>query len=331
MVVSLLFLCCGTILFAIGGMAVCRGAALLTQDLGFTPLVIGLVVLSGGAALPELFLLVRARALGGADLAVGGILGGGVALMSLILGGVALFRPLDCPPKVVVRDGGAVLLIALISMLLLAAGGLGHFDGVLLLVLYAGYTVLVHLTDRRRVARRSVAEAHAHAHVLALGSSRFDITVGLFVVLLGMIAIMMAGHLTVSGALALARLTHLPHFALGVSVVAWCLVVPQAVVLWAGTRHSMADIAFGQIMGTAVINLTLAPGLVALFSPLALSGNFAIDLIALAVFPVLLAIIVATGWRLTAPRAIVLIGAYGLYLVVLAMRLNLLSYLPIQF
>lgn len=332
MVVSLLFLSCGAVLFAIGGMAVSRGSALLAQELGFTPLVIGLVVMSGSAALPELFLLVRAHALGGTELALGGIFGSVVALLSVIVGAVALFRPLDCPPKVVIRDGGVVLLIALIGLLLLLiGGGWGRLGGVLLLLLYGGYTALVHLTDRRRVAKHSVAEVHARAHVMALGVTRFDITVGLFVVLLGMIAIMMAGHLTVSGALAMARLTHLPQFALGVSVVALCLAGPQAVVLWAGTRHSGADIFFGQIVGAGVLNLTLAPGLVALFTPLPVTGTFAIDLIALAVLPVLLGLTVASGWRLTAPRAMVLIGAYACYLVVLAMRLNLLSYLPTQF
>lgn len=328
MAISVLFMCCGVILFLIGGVAIARGAAQLARTLGFPPLVVGLVTLAAGGGMPELFLLARAQALGGGDLAVGAVFGSAVTLMTLVPGLIAVaVRPLDCPPKNIARDVGALIVVALLAMLPATGMVSARVGGILLFVLFAAYLWLIHASDRRCSARQSVAVAQAEA--MAVSHTGFP--VGVFIILLGMIAVMMAAHLVISGAVILAQISGLPHHALGGTLVALLLAAPQAAILWVVSRKSACDIFFGQLAAAAVFNLTLVPGLAALLGQMRLGAAYLPVLCLLVLCCLVLAGGVVGRWRVSRKTGYVLLGAYSIYLVVLAVRLNLLSYLPIHF
>lgn len=327
MAISVLFMCCGAILFLIGGVAIARGAAQLARVLGFAPLATGVVTIIAGGGVPELFLLVRAQALGGPELAVGAVFGSAVAFLTLVPGIAAVaLRPLDCPLKVVVRDVGTLAAVTLLVIPLASGLVPPQVGGGLLLVAFAAYLWLVYRSDRRRPAHQSVMVAQAEA----MAANRGGFSVGVFIVLLGMIAVMMAAHLVVSGTVVLARISGLPHTLLGGVLVALLLGLPQAVILWSTCRRSGYDIFFGQLVAAAVLNLTLVPGLLGLSGCLRFEGLSVPALCLQGIFCLVLAAMVAGRWRISRKQGYVLLGAYSIYLVTLAVWLNLLSYLPIH-
>lgn len=328
MAISVLFICSSVILFLAGGLAIARGAAQLARVLRFAPLVTGLVTIIAGGGVPELFLLVRAQALGGPELAVGAVFGSAVAFLTLVPGIVAIaFRPLDCPLKVVVRDVGMLGAVTLLVIPLSCGLVPPRVGGGLLLVAFAAYLWLIFTSDRRRPAHQSVLVAQAEA----MAASRGGFPVGVFIVLLGMIAVMMAAHLVVSGTVVLARISNLPHALVGGVLVALLLGLPQAAILWGSSRKCGYDIFFGQLVAAAVCNLTLVPGLLGLSGFLRFEGVSVPTLCLQGIFCLVLAAMVAGRWRISRKQGYVLLGAYSIYLVTLAVWLNLLSYLPIHF
>ncbi len=95
----------GVLLLLLGSEALLHGGIGLSQRLGLSPLLIGLVVVSAATSAPELAVALSA-AKANPDIALGCVVGGTIVNILLILGLGALLRPLPSPPKVVFRDGG---------------------------------------------------------------------------------------------------------------------------------------------------------------------------------------------------------------------------------
>ena len=119
------------------------GAVALGRDLGVSETVIGLTVVAAGTSLPELVTSVVAAARKEPDVAVGNIVGSNIFNVSCILGVSSTITPLT---------GGQIELVDLIALVVssvilvpMAWTGfvLQRWEGVVLLVAYGGYSVLL--------------------------------------------------------------------------------------------------------------------------------------------------------------------------------------------
>jgi cation:H+ antiporter len=321
------FAVCGFLLFAIGSIAIAHGGAVITRDLGFSPLTIGLVVIATAASMPALFVLWQAKTVGATDLAVGGVVGGAIFALTLLLGLCAQVRPLECPPKVMVRDFGVLLLVA-VSFLVLAIFGIrGRLAGAVLLAIFFGYLALSLYADRRRAAAHSVVRAHAER--LEMGG--IDISGGVFVAALGVIAMMLGAHLTLTGGQALAHQFDLPQYAIGLTVVAACVSLPELFVVLAGASRGRSDVLVGYTVILGIFSLACMLGVGLLVLSVRVSRVFIVDGLFLVGFCVMVPLTAAVHWRLSRPRGVLLILCYAVYLLVLALRLHLLSLALPQF
>ncbi len=135
-------ICLGILLWAADLTA--RSGAQLATRWGVSPLVIGLTLTSVGTSLPELATNVAAGTRGtlgddASGLALGNVIGSNLALLTLLLGVSALVRPIPTPQGLVRREGTALLVLYLVAGLLGADGLLGPYDGAILLTGYASY------------------------------------------------------------------------------------------------------------------------------------------------------------------------------------------------
>jgi cation:H+ antiporter len=326
MTVTYWFIFFSFVSFAVGSIAAVRGSAVVARKIGLSPQAIGLVVVAAATSTPELFVMLRATAAGKPDLALGAIIGSSILTLTFMLGFGALIRPLSSPPKVVLRDGGVLLLACLTYMFFAHNEVLARRDGAMMLLLFALYVALACYTDWRRSAEHSVARARANA----LENSRLNFFGAVFVMVLGLVAVMLGAHLAVAGSLALARGYGLPEYAAGLTVVALAVSLPELFVILGGVFRGRINIAVGQVITASIFNLTVVLGLAAVIAPLAVSRAFlfADNLILLGICAVL-PLILAMRWRLSRPRGLFLVLCYGGYLTFLAIRLNLLT-VPLQ-
>jgi cation:H+ antiporter len=323
------FLFFGFAMFALGSQAAMRGGAAAARALGLTPLPIGLLVIPAAASLPALFVTFHAVDTGMPDFAVGGIIGGAILSLLLLQGIGALIHPLASSPKLVFRDG-SLLIVACLALVLFAANGrLSPLEGVILLALYGFYLLLGFATDWRRSAEHSVARERA----LALErSGKLGLSGGLFVAALGVVAVLVGAHFTIAGGAALARDYDLPPYAVGLTLVALSITLPEFLVVTGGAMRGRADIAIGQTAGSNIFNLLFVFGSAAAIRPLTVAGPVArADLYVLAVVAALLPLVLVLRWRLSRPRGFFLVLGYGFYLAFLGWRLQSLSLPAVKF
>lgn len=308
----------GLALLLFGSEAIVRGGVALGRALNLSPLVIGLLVISAGTSAPEFAVSMQAAYAGAPDIALANVVGSNILNLLLILGLAALIRPLPSSPKVVMRDGGAMVLSAAALALMAQGGTITRAQGAAMLGAFVLYMVVIFFSDWRRSSEHSVPCARAMER-LQSGEPQSGAS-GLFHVLFGLVGLTVGAHFTVAGAEAVARAFDLSPAMVGLTVVAFGASVPELVVTLVAAARGQTQLAIGHLIGSNVFNALGAVGGAALFSPLKVDPHLSSDLLAMAGASALLVPLLVSRWRLTRSRGALLLLAYACYLVFLAWR-----------
>src|SRR6266571_7922355 len=140
----------GTILLLQGADWFIDGAGDLAGTLGISILVLG--VLLAGLEPEEMLTAAIASARGAPALAVGNVIGTNVTIVTAALGLSALISPMIID-RSVRRQALIATLVSVIPVVLLFLGVVTQLEGVLLLVVFVGYTAFLFRTDREAMKR----------------------------------------------------------------------------------------------------------------------------------------------------------------------------------
>ncbi|MBI1329401.1 MAG: calcium/sodium antiporter [Alphaproteobacteria bacterium] len=315
----------GLLLLIAGSETVLRGGVGLAGALRLSPLLIGLLVVSAGTSAPELVVSLNAAVKGAPDIAVGNVIGSNIVNILLILGLGALIRPLPAPPKVVWRDGLAMLLASGALLVIARMGFLSSQCGWVLIAGFVLYVVVAFITDWRRTTGDSVAAARASE----LMRSELRLGVSLFLLIFGLAALYVGARFVVNGGIVLARDFHIPESVIGLTVIAVGTSLPELVTTIVASVRRQSGLAIGNLIGSNIFNILLVLGATATIHPIAIALDFArLDVWVMAGAALLLIPLMATGWRVTRPQGFLLVLLYVCYMAYLAWREGLLILPP---
>ena len=247
---------CGALYF--GAEWLVRGAASIAASLGVSPLVVGLTLVSLGTSAPELVVGAFAALEGETGLLFGNVMGSNLANIGLILGTVAVIRPLAVADRMVTRDVPIMLLISLCTLPLLADRRVDRTEGVILMALLVVYVAFTFYTADDEEDLPDIADPEgdaARARVL---------TANLGWVALGALGLGFGGKAIVEGASYLASALGVSAEVIGLTVVAVGTSLPELVTSVVAAARQQADIAVGNIVGSNVFNLTAVLGVATL-------------------------------------------------------------------
>jgi cation:H+ antiporter len=95
----------GLAMLTIGGELLVRGSVRVAEQLGVSPLLIGLTLVGFGTSTPELVTSVQAALIGSPGIAIGNIVGSNIANILLILGVSGLIFPIAVEGKALGATG----------------------------------------------------------------------------------------------------------------------------------------------------------------------------------------------------------------------------------
>ncbi|HHA2654740.1 TPA: sodium:calcium antiporter, partial [Stenotrophomonas maltophilia] len=126
-----------------GARLVVGAAADFGAALGWTPLLVGLLPVAIGTALPEVATAIAAARRGHGDMVLGHVLGSSVVNLLLVIGAMAVLQPLALPASFVRLELPALLAFALVLYPMLRGDlKISRGEGVILLVAFVGWFVL---------------------------------------------------------------------------------------------------------------------------------------------------------------------------------------------
>jgi cation:H+ antiporter len=314
-----LLLLAGLAVLVLGGEGLVRGASDLARSHGVSPLAIGLTVVALGTSAPELAVNVSAALSGNTDISFGNIIGSNLANMGLVVGAIALIRPVVIETSVVRREIPMMLLATGVALTLgadtwLATGPNVYTrgDSLALLLLFCVFLYYV-LADVRsqRDSDRYLEDLRQTS--TKIGESRIPLRSATLVVL-GAAALVAGARLTVDGATGVALALGISETLIGLTVVAIGTSLPELTASVVAALRGQTDLAVGNVVGSNILNLCLVLGATGVMRPIPVPEGGVVDLIATVLFSLLL-LGVCTTYRHQIMRGegVLLLVGYLLY------------------
>lgn len=267
----------------------------ITEKTRLSPALVGLTVMSVGTDLPEIANSLVSSASGHGDINVGDSMGSVVTQVTLVLGLLILFAGGVKPNKSFVLSVGSATFFACVTVWILVQDNeLGRADGVVLVSLWIGGTLL--LGSHELSPRKQSTE----------GQVRVLADVGKTLGWLGLVGAFAIG--VVQSFLKLTEVFGIPEFVGSFVALSIGTSLPELVVDWSAIRRGASSMAVGDVFGSSFVDATLSVGIgPALFGSL-LSSDVRAGVLYSAIGVLLVTLMVARSkhynWRLALPLLI---------------------------
>ncbi|MQX35764.1 calcium/sodium antiporter [Roseospira navarrensis] len=307
----------GFVLLVLGGEGLVRGAVSVARRLGVSPLLIGLTLVGFGTSTPELVTSMQAALAGSSGIAVGNVVGSNIANILLILGLTALIRPVLAHPVAFGRDGPMVVLAAVVAMAVTMLGVVSRTSGLMMVLLLIAYVTITYLRERKQPD--ASADMHT-AEADAAGSAPMGLFPSLLFLFGGMVLVVLGARLLIDGAVAIAAGLGVSDTLIGLTMVAVGTSLPELTTSIVAAVRGQGDVAFGNIIGSNIVNVLGVLGVVSIVTPIAIPAEIAaFDIWVMLGATAALVLAVVTGWRVSRREGAVLLLGYAAYLGWLAM------------
>ena len=295
-----------------------EGSSSIAKKLKVPPIIIGLTIVAMGTSLPETAVSVTASLVQNNELAVSNVVGSNIFNLMFVIGVCSILTSIMVQKATVVRDiplslGCALFLLVLgISGLGDKAGmTLGHADGVIFLIVFAGYIfTMVRSAMKARAAGQKVeiegVEECDNMKELSYGKS-------ILFLIVGAAAIAFGGDLTVDTASRIAIELGMSQTLVGLTIVSIGTSLPELVTAVVAARKNEVDMAVGNAVGSNIFNILMVLGISSAISPVALIRENIIDIVLLMVFSVMVWIFAGTRKKIERKEGIIMVVVYLVY------------------
>jgi len=311
----------GLLLLILGGEFLVRGAVQAAGRLGVSSLVIGLTLVGFGTSTPELVTSVQAAHGGSPGIAYGNIVGSNIANLLLILGISATLTPIATTSRVLKRDGGFMLLVAVLFAAIAAVSVMRTLIGVGFLAALAGYIFIAVRQERTATTEhgaaydRSLAIQKADPALAPAQAHGRSFAVSLLMAIGGLGVVVLGGYILVEGAVNLARAFGISETMIGLTIVAVGTSLPELVTSIMAAIRKEADVAFGNIIGSNIYNILGIGGLTAVIAPTRVPPEIVgFDNLVMIGVSVLVVAFAYTGKRIHRREGALLLAGYIAYL-----------------
>ena len=295
-----------------------EGSSSIAKKLKVPPIIIGLTIVAMGTSLPETAVSVTASLVQNNELVVSNVVGSNIFNLMFVIGVCSILTSIMVQKATVVRDIPLSLGCALFLLVLGVSGlgdkagmTLGHADGVIFLIVFAGYIfTMVRSAMKARAAGQKVeiegVEECDNMKELSYGKS-------ILFLIVGAAAIAFGGDLTVDTASRIAIELGMSQTLVGLTIVSIGTSLPELVTSVVAARKNEVDMAVGNAVGSNIFNILMVLGISSAISPVALIRENIIDIVLLMVFSVMVWIFAGTRKKIERKEGIIMVVVYLVY------------------
>ena len=260
----------GIVCLVVGANQLIKGASNIAKKMNISNIIIGLTIVSLGTSLPELIVTIISATKGTTDLIIGNILGSNVCNLLLILGIMAIIKPVEIDEKT--RKVHIPILV--LATILVFVMGLGiligeklkivRIDGIILLILgilYFAYTIYEGIKDK------DISQIQDEKSKSNLLNSFINILIGSMLLKYG-------GDFVVDAATSIATQLHISERVIGLTIIGIGTSLPELTTSIIALIKHDDEIAVGNIIGSCIMNLLLILGIGAIISNLDFGYSF---------------------------------------------------------
>ena len=323
-VLVLVFLVIGFVLLIKGADFFVEGSSSVAKRLHVPSIIIGLTIVAMGTSLPETAVSVSASIAGNNELAVSNVVGSNIFNLMVVIGVCAMIATVNVAKETIQRDiplslvcAGLLLLFGIIGVGDKTGMTLGHFDGVIFLIVFAGYIFYM-----IKIALKASKEGKK---VDIEGGTDEDIKLisvpkSIVFIVGGAAAIAIGGDVTVDAAARIASDLGMSQTLIGLTIVSIGTSLPELVTSIVAARKNEVDMALGNAIGSNVFNILMVLGIASAISPITIINENSIDLCVLIVFTVCVWLFSGTRKKIGRIEGLCMVALYAAYAVYIIIR-----------
>lgn len=281
MIIDIILLIVGLVLILGGANYLTDGAAAVARRFGMSDLMVGLTIVAFGTSAPELTISIMSAIDGNTGIAIGNVVGSNIFNTLIIIGAVAVARPIKITGGIMSKE---IPLVVLSAAALLAMGSskwldgttpvISRVDGILLLLFFAIFMRYIFSQSKQKMPETSENSNETKSVQMALWKSVIFIIGGLAALIYG-------GDLFVDKASAIASSLGVSDAIIGLTIVAMGTSLPELATSLTAAIKGNSGIAIGNVIGSNIFNIFLVLGCSATIRPLPFGAISEIDLLVL--------------------------------------------------
>jgi cation:H+ antiporter len=318
----------GFILLNQGAKFITDNAVAVSRKLGISRFVIGMLIVSTLAAMPEVLVSIFALAEGANSIALGNSLSSSVVTIAFVIGMTAIIVPLKVTREIIMRDAVFLMTFTIVSSVLLLDGKLTFLEGIALMILFIPYTMNLLLAERvtdPKELEKSMEDATIQLELMGhLFGRKLEVRAGLQWLVIGVLWTVMGAELAVRSIMNMTSDFHLDPWLVGITIVALGTTLPDIAAAYHAAKRGFGDLALGEGIGANIVSLLLTLGLMGIISPFGFDRNMVIPiLVVLNLSTFMMMVFMVKGMRITQLNGILLMGTYfGLVLATIMLTLS---------
>lgn len=278
-------------LIAVGFVVLNQGAKFITDNavkvsrsLGVSRFVIGMLVVSTLAALPEVLVSLIALKEGADAIALGNGIASNVVTIAFVIGMTAIIVPLKVTREMIMRDAVFLMTATIVATVLLLDGSLTFFEGIALMVLFVPYTMNLLLVERvtdPKELEESIEDATVQLELMGhLFGRKIEVRAGPQWLVFGILWTVMGAEMVVRSTLKVTGDFNLDPWLIGITVVALGTTLPDIAASYHAARRGFGDLALGEGIGANIVTVLLTLGLMGIVRPFTFDSSFVLPLLA---------------------------------------------------
>jgi len=275
---DIVLLIAGFVMILFGANYMTDGSAAIAKRLGVSDFVVGLTVVSIGTSAPELVVSLIAALDGAPSMSIGNVVGSNIFNILMILGVVAVIKPIKVPTSILVGDAVWMLLSSLVMFAVglspeLGAGGreLTRVSALMFLMFF-----ILFLMNTLKNAKQPDSTNNPDGSTvekikqLPLCKSLIFLFGGLGVLVLG-------GQWFVDGATGLARMLGWSEALIGLTILAVGTSLPEFAASVTAAVKGMSGLSVGTVLGSCIFNVFFILGIAGSITPMAFGNIGVVD------------------------------------------------------
>lgn len=305
----------GFIVLNQGAKFITDNAVAVSKNLGISKFVIGMLIVSTLAAMPEVLVSMFALTQGAEQIALGNALASNVVTIAFVIGLTAIIVPLKVSREMLMRDAVFLMTVTIVGSVLLLDGKLTSLEGIALMILFIPYTMNLLLAEREgdpKELSATLEEATIQLELMGhLFGKKIVIRAGIQWLLFGVLWTVMGAEFVVRGMMAATDNFGLDPWLVGVTVAAIGTTLPDIAASYHAARRGYGDLALGEGIGANIVTVLLTLGLMGIVRPFSFDlGNVIPMIVVLNLSTFLVLIFMLKGMRISKTAGVVLISTY---------------------
>lgn len=265
-------------LIALGFVVLNQGAKLITdnavavsRNFGISRFVIGMLVVSTLAALPEVVVSLVALEEGAQSIALSNGIASNVVTIAFVIGLTAIIVPLKVTREMIMRDAVFLMTVTIVASVLLLDGELSFLEGIALMILFVPYTMNLLLIKKKsnpEELEEGLEEARIQLELMGhLFGRKIEIRAGGHWLVFGVLWTVMGAELVVRSIIHVTDEFELNPWLMGITLVALGTTLPDIAASYHAARRGFGDLALGEGIGANIVTALLTLGLMGIVRP----------------------------------------------------------------